>query len=233
MPSPHPERQRPRMGPFVLFAALLLMVGCAAPKLQYPAQALQPLAVTLPEGFSKPEREAAEAQLLPALEAWPQGTRISIHIQPMAVDPRLSLKDTWSHAIEVGTEGGWNVGSTAGGVVDLILLRAPCFTALVGATGFLVGGIGGVLFGPMQHQEAVEEARRAQDFNFIATMRIEVPGKPATQSYCFDAEHYPVKGPLDPKDPVQQQQKRRESLEGLLRELLKDLRKQGRAMGRR
>ena len=217
----------PQQNKFALIpiAVLFTFVGCSSPKADYPTKFVQSLAVSLPEGFSETDQHEAEQTIRQTLGSWPLGTTVSIAIQPLTIDPRASLKDTWSDSIGTGTEGGLKVGGGVGEVVDFLLLRAPVFKVALGASGFVIGAVGGTIIGPISYGFDRIETWNLREYNFIAAFKIDVPGKPAIKNIFIDRDHYPIKGPVNPKDKIQNYAKRKESLNVLLNVLTTELTK--------
>lgn len=200
---------------------VIFLFGCSSPKFNHAINQRQALNLTLPDGFLEVDKEDVEQQLRPLLTSWPTGTTISVSIQPLALDPRSTLKNTWSEAIGNSSETGWNTGSAIGEIVDILLLRVPLYRVTLGATGFIVGGVGGTLVGPLVHGYERLDSWNSREFNFIAGVRIETPGKPLKNVLFFDKEHYPVKFQDNGADRAKH---RKESLVMFSSELAKHLR---------
>jgi len=200
---------------------IFFLIGCSSPKFKHTIKQPQSLNLTLPDGFLELDKEEVEEQLKPLLTSWPTGTTISVSIQPLALDPRSTLKNTWSEAIGNSSEAGWNAGSTIGEIVDFLLLRMPLYRVTLGATGFVVGGVGGTLVGPLVHGYERLDSWNCREFNFIAGVRIEIPGKPLMNVLFFDKEHYPVKFPDKDSERLK---RRKESLAIFSSELAKHMR---------
>jgi len=209
---------------FFLLCSLLVLAACASPKVQHPQGSTQPLSVSLPEGFTEADRTTVEQRLGTILGSWPQRTRMSVVCRPQAFNPSTTLRGTWSDSISQASENGTSIGSSVGEVVDLLLLRFPLYKVTLGAAGFVTGGLGGTLVGPLIHGFNRAEEWKVRDYNFFAAVRIESAGKDPIEFVCFDKSNYPVAAPPDPVAVAQRQSKRRESLDGLLQSLTLQLR---------
>lgn len=83
--------------------------------------------------------------------------------------------------------------------------------------------LGGALAGPFVYSYDRLEVWNLRDYNFVAAVRIEAPGKPPVERLCFDQNNFLVLAPADPKDETQRRLRRRESLDGLLKETVAQL----------